>query len=506
MWHKSSATWRLGQSLPPDFFWNLAQHVVDHPVRSGNCLAFVDWCRVAVAGGIGAINPLRNAARVPTFCCVDAALGHSHQAIRLQDLPQLLGAAAMMAAATPTAFQPIVEALAAIRTDHQTRADSVVMERAATVAAKASPARNFKAAVTRLLRICHVLDETQLPPIWSDLVAAGSKDFCRVFDAAAPEPPVDPHYSLATVVRPVITTDLAKNIGQLRFFESEDDLEGCLSIFATSFPNQASITAANYHNGLYDHHVAGSILMTLTEAMDLKKAQACNIPTGWLELRQVLGAHHHLLQILLGEAHGTAIAFGNLVQNMDRLAMSKFAPLLKDAKSCAELMFTIHTYMWAWTDEQEATATVLVPKFTALGLQFCLANWAPPRLPSSLWAMVKLPCVAASASPAVAHRQTTTPAARAPTTDTPLKVDTSLKAAAEHFEASISHPSLNIKALVAGMTPPNLTNGQSPCLNYHVRGKCCKGCTPTADHVKHTKEDTSIIAAYLTAAIPLMSA
>jgi hypothetical protein len=412
----------------------------------------------------------------------------------------------MMAAATPTAFQPIVEALAAIRTDHQTRADSVVMERAATVAAKASPARNFKAAVTRLLRICHVLDETQLPPIWSDLVAAGSKDFCRVLDAAAPEPPVDPHYSLATVVRPVITTDLAKNIGQLRFFESEDDLEGCLSIFATSFPNQASITAANYHNGLYDHHVAGSILMTLTEAMDLKKAQACNIPTGWLELRQVLGAHHHLLQILLGEAHGTAIAFGNLVQNMDRLAMSKFAPLLKDAKSCAELMFTIHTYMWAWTDEQEATATVLVPKFTALGLQFCLANWAPPRLPSSLWAMVKLPCVAASASPAVAHRQTTTPAARAPTTDTPLKVDTSLKAAAEHFEASISHPSLNIKALVAGMTPPNLTNGQSPCLNYHVRGKCYKGCTPTADHVKHTKEDTSIIAAYLTAAIPLMSA
>jgi hypothetical protein len=52
--------------------------------------------------------------------------------------------------------------------------------------------------------------------------------------------------------------------------------------------------------------------------------------------------------------------------------------------------------------------------------------------------------------------------------DTPLKVDMSLKAAAEYFEASISHPGLNINALVAGMTPPNLPNGQSPCLNYHV--------------------------------------
>jgi hypothetical protein len=125
-------------------WYGSAQHVVDHPVCSGSCLAFVDWCRVAVAGGIGAINPLRNTAGVPTFCCVDAALGHSRQAIRLQDFPQLSGAAAMMAAATPTAFQPIVEALAAIRTDNQTRADSIVTERAATVAAKASPARYFQ--------------------------------------------------------------------------------------------------------------------------------------------------------------------------------------------------------------------------------------------------------------------------------------------------------------------------------------------------------------------------
>jgi hypothetical protein len=72
----------------------------------------------------------------------------------------------MMAAATPIAFQPIVEALAAIRTDNQARADTIVMERAATVATKASPAWYFNAAVTRLLRICHVQDKTQLPPIW----------------------------------------------------------------------------------------------------------------------------------------------------------------------------------------------------------------------------------------------------------------------------------------------------------------------------------------------------
>jgi hypothetical protein len=105
-------------TIAPTGFWNLAQHVVDHPVRSGSCLAFFDWCRGAVAGGIGATNPLRDVAGVPTFCCVDAALGHSRQAIRLQDFPQLSGAAAMMAAATPIAFQPIVEALAAIRTDN----------------------------------------------------------------------------------------------------------------------------------------------------------------------------------------------------------------------------------------------------------------------------------------------------------------------------------------------------------------------------------------------------
>jgi hypothetical protein len=125
-------------TIAPTGFWNLAQHVVDHPVRSGSCLAFVDWCRVAVAGGIGVTNPLQNMAGVPTFCCVDAALGHSCQAIRLQDYPQLSGAAAMMAAATPIAFQPIVEVLVAIQTDNQTRPSTIVMERAAMVDAHGS--------------------------------------------------------------------------------------------------------------------------------------------------------------------------------------------------------------------------------------------------------------------------------------------------------------------------------------------------------------------------------
>jgi hypothetical protein len=114
------------------------------------------------------------------------------------------------------------------------------------------------------------------------------------------------------VVRPVITAELAKNVSQLRIFDSEEDLEGCFSVFATSYPNQASIAAANNYNCIHDHHAVGGVHHTLAEGMDIKKAQAMKLPISWVELLHVLSAHHRFLQVLLGKAHTAALAFRNL--------------------------------------------------------------------------------------------------------------------------------------------------------------------------------------------------
>jgi hypothetical protein len=57
--------------------------VTAHPQYSVTCLAFVKWYRTAVAGGLGTNHPFRAAQGYPESVVMDAALGHSRNAIRL---------------------------------------------------------------------------------------------------------------------------------------------------------------------------------------------------------------------------------------------------------------------------------------------------------------------------------------------------------------------------------------------------------------------------------------
>jgi hypothetical protein len=95
----------LGQgAVSPRSLWDIATDVAAHPQYSVSCLAFVNWCRVAVAGGLDANHPFHMAPGQPASIVMDAALGHSRNAILLLDFPQLAGVAA--AAANPMVFQP----------------------------------------------------------------------------------------------------------------------------------------------------------------------------------------------------------------------------------------------------------------------------------------------------------------------------------------------------------------------------------------------------------------
>jgi hypothetical protein len=114
-------------------------------------------------------------------------------------------------------------------------------------------------------------------PRWASSMAVAS--------AAASEPPNSLLYSLPTVGRPVISPELARSVVALQFCDGHDDLEGCLSIFAVSYPSQDSVTAANERNGLYDQQANGTTAPTWSDLLDGKKSRSLKLPTDWFQLR-----------------------------------------------------------------------------------------------------------------------------------------------------------------------------------------------------------------------------
>jgi hypothetical protein len=123
----------------------------------------------------------------------------------------------------------------------------------------------------------------------------------------------------------VISPELARAVVSLQFFDGRDDLEGCLSIFAAVFPDQESVAAANEINGLYDQQAKGSTALSYSDLLDIKKSRRLRLPTSWFQLRLVLGAHHRLLQILVGKQHVVPWGMLDFITVMDDLVMDDLA-------------------------------------------------------------------------------------------------------------------------------------------------------------------------------------
>jgi hypothetical protein len=102
------------------------------------------------------------------------------------------------------------------------------------------------------------------------LARAGIKDGRPVLEAVAHEPPANRQHSLRQDIRPTISIELARAATALRFFEGQEDMESCLSIYTVSFPNQGSVAASNERSGLYDEHNNGTAAMTIPDIMDLR--------------------------------------------------------------------------------------------------------------------------------------------------------------------------------------------------------------------------------------------
>jgi hypothetical protein len=487
--------------ITPRSLWDLAERIQQRRSVSVSCRVFIDWCRVVVAGGVGEDNPLRSTAATgfPSVIIVDDPLSQSRAAMMAADFPPPVSAAAPM--------QPLVDMIGGLRADNARWEERKQRQKDMEAATKSSPAHRWPTSVHRLLRICQVDDKRDLPPVWAALCSAGVKHDRMTLASFCLEPGTDVEATLRPFVPPAVSVEVARAVSQLQFENGKDTLDGCLSIFALSYPDQPSILAANNLSSIVDLQSNGGVSLTHTELARQIKAQSVKLPTDWSQLRFLFSAYHHWLQVLLGEDHSLPRAFHALVDSELDSVQATMTDNCATHRFCAGLLRSIQLHTWDWIRKQQVTDAILAaPRYSDIGTKVVLEDFRMPKLPLVVAALlVKAPVVPQNAStaapapaPPAASNQAAAPTGkgRGKRVDLPEALRTQ----------GIYNPSLESKIhlLVRKKRPPlNSANNQF-CLNYHVKGWCTDTCDRS--HDPNTAADSATLVAYLKETLPLLDA
>ena len=156
--------------LSPRALWvSHVEPLLPFPDRLVEYAPFVDWVRVAYSGGLGNANPVQWAPTPPPRH-LEAELAEQRYSLLLQDFPVVL--------APPPPAQGgnlLVDAIGDFRADLAAREESKVLRAALKRAADQRPSARWYASTTRLLRICQVHDEADLPPYLARYGISGGK-------------------------------------------------------------------------------------------------------------------------------------------------------------------------------------------------------------------------------------------------------------------------------------------------------------------------------------------
>ena len=469
----------IGVGLSPRALWmGYVEPLRAFPDRLLEYAPFVDWVRVAYAGGVGDENPVQSAPTPPPRH-LEPDLAEQRYALLLQDLP-------------PVAMHPpadggnlLATAIGEFRADLAAREETKVLRASVKRAAEQRPSARWFASTTRLLRICQVQDEADLPPIWQAMAAHGAKlDRNTIqYHLSLDMPTLDSISSPGTAS--TCSPELSKALGQLNFQTVSDDIQSGIHIFAVCYPTQASRSKANQVAGLYDEKVQSVTGMTLDETVTLKAAQTFLLPVGYVELQLVCCGYHRFLGTLLGTEHSVVTAMGALVQGLKDDVPALHPYFDSNVSRTTGMLRYIQLSMFSWIKRQLLTDAILdPPNLTSIF----------ERIEQQLWVIPVLPSIYCTAAPA------------------------------EKVGSTGSSPQATVKRAVADLAPANHLDDLIPvnkqfdpqnfirqhgsrngamCLNYHVRGQCRQDCDrgpqqgAKSDHRRHSKSETARLVAYL---------
>lgn len=500
---------RIGMLIPPDLtgrmlaavispggltprkLWiNYVQPLAQHP-QFPHLTPFIDWARLAYAYGIGQNNAL--ALPLPAIRHLEPALGAERRKIYELDFPHLHHVG--VPGVAPLVAELVATRMDAAARDNQRRAQDLQQKLAASL-----PSKRWGAALTRLLRLCQVGAETDLPLVWQEMAQNGVKADITTIRAHldTPQPDLGPSGS---AVPPVCTPEMAKSLGRLEFQTHVDAIEAGIHIFGVCHPTQESAMQANELAGIFAEHILGVTGLTIVESVAMKQAQKLLLPASLLELKHVLFGYHRFLSVILAPHHPVVIALGLLTARLQLEEMTFHLYFARHLSRCASVLRFVQRRMFYWIRKQLLVDDMVpAPDFVCLLDQIEQDCWMPPPLPSAYTAAPPpnpRPAAAPIAAPNPLAAPTPTAAPATGRADAlfdvaPALLDPNVR------EMKGFHP---VRFIASHGPPPPCAAGGEMCLNFHVRHRCRLNCPRSADHVRHTAAETTHLNTYLASPI-----
>lgn len=378
-----------------------------------------------------------------------------------------------------------------------------------------------------LLAICGVTEESDLPPFWAALAAAGKRDRQALEQAL-----LGKARSLGMAeAAPVATPDLTKKVSGLQWagLNSEDLAEGIqpFTIVLTDYTGSDAGIEAKRLADTYDIMTEGTTSSSLEDAKTLKSSKEV-IPIDLSEARAHLVSLMILWSTLLGDGHPFVTAYGTFVRNYMSREYS-YQTRLRNLGSTAPIsavflrfvqLRTVHYWRRALSQRALPNAPEFDQVLEKLDLQD--KSWIP-ALPHKYWKPLEKP--PAPAAPALGSGEdlrdilsslgwgqgppsmsgtsasgssAATGASGKGTKKTGEQTPANNPSVSKIFDPFIPKViRLTIRdAITKGGPPPVVTrNGQElpMCLSYHLKGTCWSGCSRRHDHGAHSDEEDALL-------------
>ena len=188
----------------------------------------------------------------------------------------------------------------------------------ARASAPKTPSECFKTfLVARLLDLCDVTVETNLPELWKTIAATNGKREREAIDAKVRE--VASLLGFQHVV-PVITPDLAKKLTTVRLAGSNmGDLTEGINPFLMIIPDYSSPGGEQTHLDAVamahdcDDLVAGNAAAKMDDIKSMKAGSKIQIPYSYPAARAMLSAYLIIIKAILGDAHDVSVELQNFL-------------------------------------------------------------------------------------------------------------------------------------------------------------------------------------------------
>lgn len=462
---------------PRDLWQEVAAPLYEDDEIRDAVLPFLDWCCIAYTQGQGENNPLQLAALVPVN--LSPYLLEKREALYRRDLPARFRPFQQVAPAEV----PVVQALGRFQEAWIARDEAnAEREEQREAAAIATPSKRWPRLWTRLLKLCGVPEEADLPPMWLELAKSNTKkdramiqhcleDFDEDFIAR----------NGGDDVEPICSGELAKHLGSLTFHSSIHTIDTGITIFAVSHPDEECIASVAAAAAIYDQQMLGVGNINLEESVKLKEQMAFRLPTNYSDVKHVCWCYLRLLAAVLGVDHQVTAAFGAFARVVSSSERRHRGELDGNQARCAGFLRCVQVEMHPWLSETLKGQFPVPPNFLSIIMDLVKQKWICPTLPAKYLVPKKTPPVLPADPPRNA-------------------ADNKVVAPPEHLDRELIPYIKNFRVgafIKKYGRPPKGEQGKELCPGYHVIGECYANCRRKGGHVKHSPMDGKRMAEYL---------